>query len=215
MFLQWVFVACHFPPEAEVGKTFVSLTHTHAHTHKGLYPAVTPHSRQMGDICSLEIFLHYCHRGTSLNVCFPALLLMRTCLLKWWSTWQRTFTWRRARTDHTCDSVLSGGAGWVTSARCTHPRPLPTRSTRQEQRSQRWHLYRLRLWCVWNWNNPQLPGSSRAGAQVRCQKQGQRGGIGERELSWRCQLLALEDICTISVAMHWNLSFISAQLPNS
>lgn len=90
-------------------------TRTHTRMHPptqtvGSSPAVTPHSRQMGDICSLEIFLHYCHRGTSLNVCFPAPVLMRMCLLKWWSTWQRTFTRRHARTDHTCDSVLSSPA---------------------------------------------------------------------------------------------------------
>ena len=94
-------------------------TTAHTQTHSGLSPAVTPHSRQMGDICSLEIFLHYCHRGTSLNVCFPAPVLMRTCLLKWWSTWQRTFTQRHAPTDHMCGSVLSSRASRVMSARCT------------------------------------------------------------------------------------------------
>ena len=94
-------------------------THTHTDTHCGLSPAVTPHSRQMGDICSLEIFLHYCHRGTSLNVCFPDPVLMRTCLLKWWSTWQKTFTQHHAPTDHMCDSVLSSRASRVMFARCT------------------------------------------------------------------------------------------------
>lgn len=97
--------------------------HTGAHTYtqagSGLSPAVTPHSRQMGDICSLEIFLHYCQRGISLNVCFPAPVLMRTCLLKWWSTWRWTFTRHHAPTDHTCDGVLSSRAGRVMSARCT------------------------------------------------------------------------------------------------
>lgn len=108
-----------FPSVADSRETFITRGCTYTHTHSGLSPAVTPHSRQMGDICSLEIFLHYCHRGTSLNVCFPAPVLMRTCLLKWWSTWQRTFTLRHAPTDHTCDSVLSSRAGRVMSARCT------------------------------------------------------------------------------------------------
>lgn len=164
--LLCLFVSYNFPSVAE-GEKYIYLsphhTHTHTlthtHTHKGLYPAVTPHSRQMGDICSLEIFLHYCHRGTSLNVCFPALVLMRTCLLKWWSTWQRTFTWRRARTDHTCDSVLSGGAGRVTSARCTTlarseqgqfgaaTRLSARAGYSARQHPRRRHLYRLRLCC--------------------------------------------------------------------
>lgn len=84
-------------------KVGTHLSHKRAHMQSGLSPAVTPHSRQTGDICSLEIFLHYCHRGTSLNVCFPAPVLMRTCLLKWWSAWLRTFTLRRVPTDHMCD----------------------------------------------------------------------------------------------------------------
>lgn len=108
-----------FPLVVDSGDTFITLECTRTHKHSGLSPAVTPHSRQMGDICSLEIFLHYCHRGTSLNVCFPAPVLMRTCLLKWWSTWQRTFTQRHAPTDHMCDSVLSSRASRVMSARCT------------------------------------------------------------------------------------------------
>lgn len=84
-------------------KVGTHLSHKRAHMQSGLSPAVTPHNRQMGDICSLEIFLHYCQWGTSLNVCFPAPVLMRTCLLKWWSAWHRTFTLRRAPTDHMCD----------------------------------------------------------------------------------------------------------------
>lgn len=120
--LFWLF-ACvlRFPSVTDCKNAFITpeCTHTLAHAHCGLSPAVTPRSRQMGDICSLEIFLHYCHRGTSLNVCFPAPVLMRMCLLKWWSTWQKTFTRHHARTDHMCDSVLSSRASRVMFARCT------------------------------------------------------------------------------------------------
>lgn len=82
----------------------------------GLSPAVTPHSRQMGDICSLEILLHYCHWGTSLNVCFPAPVLMRTCLLKWWSAWHETFTLRHALNDHTCVMAAKPTARYAASS---------------------------------------------------------------------------------------------------
>lgn len=79
----WVFVF-------QQGSGIHYYTGIHTQKHTGTSPDVTPHSRQMGDSCSLEIFLHYCHQGTSLNVCFQAPVLMRTCLLKRWSTWQRT-----------------------------------------------------------------------------------------------------------------------------
>lgn len=112
---------------------------THQHTQgPPPSPAVSSCSRQMGDSCSLEIFLHYCHQGTSLNVCFQAPVLMRTCLLKWWSTWQRPPPHPTHTHDHHQHASLQS---WQRShcRLCSEPSPVQIFTWRRR------HLCRLRL----------------------------------------------------------------------